>query len=213
MDRMKVYIVGATSSGREIESYIDTFDRDRWEIIGFLLSYPGKSPLDGVPSDYGVVGSWGDHEFEKGDNCILAIPDIVWKERAFEFLRDKVNIVTYLSPHSRVGKFSKAGVGSILFGAASLSCNVSLGKVVYINGGTQIGHDVRIGDYTTVFSQVQIGGRCIIGNRVKIGSCAVILPGVTIGDDAVIGTGSVVIRNVKPGTTVFGNPAKIICKD
>ena len=37
-----------------------------------------------------------------------------------------------------------------------------------------------------------------------------ILNGKTIGDDAKIGAGSIVIRNVKPGTTVFGNPAKEI---
>jgi acetyltransferase-like isoleucine patch superfamily enzyme len=49
-----------------------------------------------------------------------------------------------------------------------------------------------------------------IGNNVWIGYGAVILPGVCIGDNAIIGAASVVTRNVKPGSTVAGNPANVI---
>lgn len=210
--RNEVYIVGATSSGREIESYIDTFDKDRWKILGFLHSYTGASPLDSYPSDYRILGSWESYPLSKTDNCILAIPDIVWKKKAYTYLNDMVSIITYISPHSRVGKFCHLGEGSILVSSATLSSNVHVGRMVYINGGTQIGHDTIVGDYSTIFSQVQIGGKCVIGEGVTIGSCAVLRPGVKIGDGATIGTGSVVIRNVKPGVTVFGNPAKTIGK-
>jgi serine acetyltransferase len=42
-------------------------------------------------------------------------------------------------------------------------------------------------------------------------ACGVsIAPSKKIGDGATIGIGSVVISNVKPGVTVFGNPAKKI---
>lgn len=41
-----------------------------------------------------------------------------------------------------------------------------------------------------------------------IGAGAIILPGVTIGENAMIGAGAVVTKDVKPGTTVVGNPAK-----
>jgi maltose O-acetyltransferase len=47
-----------------------------------------------------------------------------------------------------------------------------------------------------------------IGSDVWIGGGAIILPGVTIGDGAVIGAGSVVTRDVDPGQTVMGNPAR-----
>ena len=50
------------------------------------------------------------------------------------------------------------------------------------------------------------------GTRVKrgasIGAGAVILPGVVIGEKAVVGAGAVVTKNVEPGTTVKGVPAK-----
>src|SRR5581483_3106907 len=51
-----------------------------------------------------------------------------------------------------------------------------------------------------------------IGSNVWIGGGAIVLPGVTIGDDAVIGAGSVVTRDVLPGVTVAGNPARILSR-
>ena len=42
------------------------------------------------------------------------------------------------------------------------------------------------------------------------GSGVLIVPGRVIGDDATLGIGSVIIRNVAAGVTMFGNPAKKI---
>jgi acetyltransferase-like isoleucine patch superfamily enzyme len=47
-----------------------------------------------------------------------------------------------------------------------------------------------------------------IGRRVFVGARAIILKGVTIGDDAIIGAGAVVTRDVPPGHTAVGNPAR-----
>ncbi|MNN68114.1 putative acetyltransferase [compost metagenome] len=49
-----------------------------------------------------------------------------------------------------------------------------------------------------------------IGRNVWIGGGAILLPGVSIGDDAVVGAGSVVTRDVAAGTTVVGNPARVV---
>lgn len=49
-----------------------------------------------------------------------------------------------------------------------------------------------------------------IGDNVFIGANSFILRGVTIGSGSVIGTGSVVTTDVKPGTIVFGNPARTV---
>ena len=49
-----------------------------------------------------------------------------------------------------------------------------------------------------------------IGSDVWIGGGAIILPGVKVGDDAVIGAGAVVTRDVAPGVTVAGIPARVI---
>ena len=47
-----------------------------------------------------------------------------------------------------------------------------------------------------------------IGSNVWIGGGAILLPGIVVGDDAIIGSGAVVTRDVAPGATVMGNPAR-----
>lgn len=46
----------------------------------------------------------------------------------------------------------------------------------------------------------------------SIGSNATILCGVTIGENAIVGAGAVVTKDIPDGTTVAGNPAKLIQK-
>jgi UDP-2-acetamido-3-amino-2,3-dideoxy-glucuronate N-acetyltransferase len=50
--------------------------------------------------------------------------------------------------------------------------------------------------------------RTVVGDRASIGSNATILCGVHIGEDAIVGAGAVVTRDVAPGTTVAGSPAR-----
>jgi len=50
----------------------------------------------------------------------------------------------------------------------------------------------------------------LVKRGASIGSGAVLLCGITIGENAMIGAGSVVLRDVPPGATVAGNPARIL---
>jgi maltose O-acetyltransferase len=85
---------------------------------------------------------------------------------------------------------------------------------VSIGDRTQIGPAVQIyaadhpRDAKTRREGLEFGRPVRIGSDVWIGGGAIILPGVTIGDGAVIGAGSVVTRDVEPGQTVTGNPAR-----
>jgi acetyltransferase-like isoleucine patch superfamily enzyme len=50
----------------------------------------------------------------------------------------------------------------------------------------------------------------VIGNDVFVGARAIILKGTHLGDGCVVGAGSVVSGTFAPGTTVAGNPARVI---
>lgn len=85
-----------------------------------------------------------------------------------------------------------------------------VGARTWIMSGAYVAHDVHIGEDCDVAPNATIGGLVTIGDRVKIGLGAVINPGVTIGDGARIGSGTVVIRDVPPGETWVGVPARRI---
>lgn len=57
----------------------------------------------------------------------------------------------------------------------------------------------------TRLGMVRIGRGCFLGDSV------IVLPGVTIGDDCIIGAGSVVTRDIPPGSVAAGNPARVLC--
>ncbi|MFZ5782177.1 MAG: sugar O-acetyltransferase [Pseudomonadota bacterium] len=106
--------------------------------------------------------------------------------------------------------------------------NISLGRGVFLNFNCVVLDvvRVRIGDATQIGPGTQIltadhprdaaqrraglefGRPVTIGANVWIGGGAIILPGVTVGDDAIVGAGAVVTRDVRPGATVVGNPAR-----
>jgi serine O-acetyltransferase len=103
------------------------------------------------------------------------------------------------------------------FWGIDLDYTVKLGRRVRIwhhggmvLGARAIGDDVHIRHNTTLglANRHENTRKPIIGNRVDIGAGACILGAVTVGEDCVIGANSVVMRDLPPGVTVFGVPAR-----
>ena len=63
-------------------------------------------------------------------------------------------------------------------------------------------------DWSTLSGKCALNGHVQCGKMVYMGCGVLVAPSKRIGDGATVGIGSVVISNVKAGTTVFGNPAK-----
>ena len=101
---------------------------------------------------------------------------------------------------------------------------VVLGDRVTVKCGVQLWDgitledDVFVGPNVTFTNDLQPRSRnasaqllpTLVKKGASIGANATILPGLTIGDGAMVGAGSVVTKNVPPGVTVVGNPARII---
>lgn len=67
-------------------------------------------------------------------------------------------------------------------------------------GAAILAHDTT----RRMYSDTRIGERC------NIGAHALIMPGITIGDGSIVAAGSVVVRDVPPGSLVYGNPARVL---
>ena len=98
--------------------------------------------------------------------------------------------------------------GTVVLANASVTSNVRLGLHVHINLNATVAHDCTLGDYVTVNPGANINGDVTIGEAATIGSGAVIRQGVSIGAGATVGAGAAVVRDVEPGTTVVGVPAR-----
>jgi serine O-acetyltransferase len=84
--------------------------------------------------------------------------------------------------------------------------------------GVVIGETSIIGDDVLIYHGVTLGSKTgtrgkrhpTIGNKVVLGAQATIIGNITVGDGAIVGAATLVIRDVEPGTTVVGNPAKVV---
>jgi len=93
-----------------------------------------------------------------------------------------------------------------------------IGRRFFIDHGASvvIGETAEIGDEVTIYQGVVLGGVSLekkkrhptIGNDVVIGAGAIVLGPIKIGDGVKIGANSVVLKDVRPYTTVVGIPAK-----
>ena len=107
---------------------------------------------------------------------------------------------------------------SRLFTGIEIHPGAQIGKRFFIDhgAGVVIGETSQIGDDVTIYQGVVLGGvssektkrHPTVGNEVVIGAGAIVLGPITIGDGSKIGANSVVLRDVKPYTTVVGVPAR-----
>ena len=91
---------------------------------------------------------------------------------------------------------------------ARISTNVALGDFVFLNMGSGICHDGKIGNYVTLSPDVRLAGNVTVEEGCDIGMGAKIIQGRHIGANAVIGAGSVVITDIAAGCMAAGAPAK-----
>lgn len=100
-----------------------------------------------------------------------------------------------------------------------------IGKRFFIDHGfTVIGETAQIGDDVTIYQNVTLGGTSphdgaggkrhpTLCDRVVIGSGAQVLGPIEVGEGARVGANAVVTKDVAPGATMVGIPAKPVPVD
>src|SRR5258706_718413 len=86
--------------------------------------------------------------------------------------------------------------------------------------GVVIGETAEVGNDCTIYHGVTLGGTSwnkgkrhpTLGNGGVLGAGAQVLGPITIGDGARIGSNAVVVKDVPPGSTAIGIPARIVEK-
>ncbi|MBA3996443.1 MAG: serine O-acetyltransferase [Candidatus Accumulibacter sp.] len=106
------------------------------------------------------------------------------------------------------------------FSGIEIHPGATIGRRFFIDHGmgVVIGETAVIGDDVTMYHGVTLGGTSwnkgkrhpTLGDRVVIGAGAQVLGPITVGAGAKVGSNAVVVKDVPPGTTAVGNPARII---
>ena len=202
-------IIGAGGFGREM------FGAAR-EALGFGESFRIKGFLDGNPAALdgydgypAIIGSPETYAIAPDDVFVTALGSIAARRRCAGMIESRGGrFISVIHRSASLGPNVAVGDGSFVAHNVVLTADVKVGRHACVFHGTVIGHDTVLGDFSHVYSLVSIGGGVRVGGGAAIFPGAKLGPRIAVGEGATVGIGSAVIRDVDPGTTVFGTPAE-----
>jgi sugar O-acyltransferase (sialic acid O-acetyltransferase NeuD family) len=200
---MTVVIMGAAGHGREV---LDVVEACGLVFGGFVDD--GSPDLD-LLARRGAAFLGGRDRIEPGMLVLLGLGDSATREHVAAALGD---VATWhpavVHPLASLGSDVELGVGTVVTAGARLTTHIAVGEHGYVGPNATIGHDSVLGDCVTVLPGATVSGNVRIETGASIGTGANVRQDLTVGAGAVIGAGAVVVRDVAPGSTVVGVPAR-----
>ncbi len=205
----RLILVGAGGLGREL--YFWAEDCHAAGTLPALAGYIDDMVPELPGYDLPRLATLQDYTPAPGDLFLVALGAPAQKRRVVELLQARgARFATLRHPTATVVRTASIGEGVILCPNTNAMPDCRIERFVTLLNFSGIGHDSVCGEFSTLSSLVDVTGHVRVGRDVMIGSGARLLPKVTVGDGATIGAGAVVVRSVKPNTTVFAPPAKLL---
>lgn len=203
-------IIGAGGMGR-------TLYDNSLESIGFGETFVVKgfiddnlNSLEGFNNYPPLLGKIVDYKPQKNDVFVSSIGGEARRKCMEEIIARGGNFMELIHKTARIGSNVKLGKGNFIGAFTTIGADAVIGDYNMIQSYSIIGHDDVIGSWNRIDTHVTCVGGIVVEDEVNIHTAAVISHGVKVETGAHVGACSFVIRKVKRGTTVYGNPAKIL---
>jgi sugar O-acyltransferase (sialic acid O-acetyltransferase NeuD family) len=121
---------------------------------------------------------------------------------------DDSRYATVIHPSVEVPKSCEIGPGSVVLAHVAMTAHVSIGRHVVLMPHVTLTHDDVLEDYATLTSGVSLGGGVRIGEAAYLGMNATVREQLVVGREGILGMGSVLLTDMAPGETCFGDPAR-----
>lgn len=205
-------IIGARGFGREI--YFASLEsigyKTEYEVKGFLDDKPDA--LVGYNKVYPpIIDSVENYYPQINDVFVCALGDVKYKKKYVDLILSKGGqFINLIHKNAYISSNACLGIGCIILAYTRISCDVLIGDFVTFQPFTVVGHDVKIGSFCHFNTYSFMGGFVEIQDMVTLNTGAIIHPQKKVMSGATVGAGAFVIKNVKEGQTVYGNPAIVL---
>jgi len=207
MNNLAIY--GAGGLGREALVLLQQVNaqQPRWHVLGFFDDGKSKGDwIEGLPVLGGLhdVNAWKDTLAL----CVAIGEPLMRNKIVGNITNPLIHFPTLIHPACNAGISNVIGQGSVLCSGVQLTLKITIGEFVWVNLNATVGHDVRIGNFTSLMPAVNLSGNVAIGDECYLGVGASVLQNLVIGERSVIGAGAVVTRSFPALSKLVGVPAK-----
>ncbi len=207
----RIVVYGAGGLGREVLQLVrDIHYRDSASVLGFI----DDGVEAGIIRNHATVLGGLDFfdTISEPISVVFGVASSKAKERLYRQLKRNtlISFPTFVHSAATISDYAKLSEGVVVSAGCHINPDAKIGVCVFLNFDIMVGHDSQIGDFSSVMPKVSVSGNSNIGKRCLIGTMSSIHQGITIGDDCTVGMGSIVLRDIPDGATVFGNPARRI---
>lgn len=203
----QLIIIGAGGMGRSMYDMA-------CNSIGYGTEYTIKgyiddnlAALDGFATYPPVLARISDYMPSSDDVFICSIGGAARRKCIEGIAAQGGHFINLIHKTAFIGTNTTMGEGNIIGSYARIACDSKIGSHNLIQNYANIAHDCRLGDFNRVDCYVMMVGGSELQDETNIYTRAIINYKVVVESNAHVGAMSFVIRRVKAGTTVTGNPA------
>jgi sugar O-acyltransferase (sialic acid O-acetyltransferase NeuD family) len=214
MTGRRIVIFGAGGFAREVAWLLREDGRtgEAWDFRGYVVSDLEKLGVHDSKDE--VLGdlAWLDRNQREFDAVVIGIGSPLAKRRVVEEVRGRCpdlrwpSIVHPSVQYDRERTTIEEGV--VICAGVIATVGVRFRAFAMANLACTVGHEAEIGPYAVMNPTVNVSGGVVLEEEVLVGTGAQILQYVRVGARSSVGAGAVVTKDVGPGTTVVGIPAK-----
>lgn len=208
-----IAIYGSGGFGREVQMLIEQINhaKKEWNFIGFFDDGVDQGKVINNAEMLGNINQLNSYRSK------LYLVFSIGNPRKKKIILSKIEnpLIKYpilIHPNVFIGnkKYVLIGEGSIICCGVIITVNINIGKHVILNLSCTVGHDTKIGDFSSFMPTVNISGEANIGSYVYVGTGAKIINQLEIGQNTIVGAGAVVTKSLPANCTAVGMPAKPI---
>jgi sugar O-acyltransferase (sialic acid O-acetyltransferase NeuD family) len=218
VSKRRIVVIGAGGFAREVKWLIEEIDRATpgLAFAGYVVS--NLSRIGEQDSKAEILGdyAWLRANRSRFDALAIGIGTPAARLKVSRELLKEFSAELWpalVHPNVRFDAAStELGAGVLLCAGAVGTVNLKLRPFALVNLACTLGHEAEIGEGCVLNPTVNVSGGVVMEEGVLVGTGAQVLQYLRIGANSTVGAGSVVTKDVAPGTTVVGIPAKPLVK-